>query len=81
MSLDIPFYRTTYKSAGTAKISGSRTRHPILWVGLWVGNFAGREFWGTLLCVGSDLQDPTRQNGKQFLARIMLPKNIDCGSL
>jgi hypothetical protein len=28
--------RTT--SAGTAKVRGSRTRHRILWVGLWVGN-------------------------------------------
>src|SRR3984957_12484800 len=28
---------TTYKTAGTAKIRGSRTRHRMLWVGLWVG--------------------------------------------
>ena len=28
---------TTYKTAGTAKLHGSRTRHRILWVGLWVG--------------------------------------------
>ena len=27
---------TTYKTAGTAKIRGSRTRHRSLWVGLWV---------------------------------------------
>ena len=31
-------FTTTYKSAGTAKVRGSRTRHRILWVGLWVGN-------------------------------------------
>jgi predicted transcriptional regulator len=28
---------TTYKTAGTAKVRGSRTRHHTLWVGLWVG--------------------------------------------
>ena len=28
---------TTYKTAGTAKLSGSRTRHLMLWVELWVG--------------------------------------------
>jgi hypothetical protein len=26
----------TYNTAGTAKIPASRTRHPFLWVGLWV---------------------------------------------
>jgi predicted nuclease of predicted toxin-antitoxin system len=30
-------FTTTYKTAGTAKLRGSRTRHRILWVGLWVG--------------------------------------------
>ena len=30
-------FTTTYKTAGTAKLRGSRTRHCILWVGLWVG--------------------------------------------
>src|SRR5258705_1843279 len=34
--LDSPFYRT-YKTAGTAKLRGSRTRHLMLWIGLWVG--------------------------------------------
>jgi hypothetical protein len=29
---------TTYKPAGTAKVRGSRARHRILWVGLWVEN-------------------------------------------
>ena len=28
----------TYKTAGTAKIPGSRARQPTLWVGLWVGS-------------------------------------------
>jgi hypothetical protein len=31
----------TYKTAGTAKVRGSRTRHHTLWVGLWVGNKHG----------------------------------------
>jgi hypothetical protein len=31
-------FTTTYKTAGTAKVRGSRIRHRILWVGLWVGN-------------------------------------------
>jgi hypothetical protein len=31
-------FTTTYNNAGTAKIPVSRTRHRILWVGLWVGN-------------------------------------------
>ena len=26
-----------YKTAGTAKVRGSRTRHRNLWVGVWVG--------------------------------------------
>jgi hypothetical protein len=30
-------FTTTYKTAGTAKLRGSRTRHRMLWVGLWVG--------------------------------------------
>ena len=30
-------FTTTYKTAGTAKIRGSRTSHRMLWVGLWVG--------------------------------------------
>lgn len=30
-------FTTTYKTAGTANIRGSRTRHRMLWVGLWVG--------------------------------------------
>ena len=30
-------FTTTYKTAGTAKVRGSRIRHRILWVGLWVG--------------------------------------------
>ena len=29
-------FTTTYKTAGTAKLRGSRTRHHSLWVGLWV---------------------------------------------
>jgi hypothetical protein len=29
-------FTTTYKTAGTAKIRGNRTRHHSLWVGLWV---------------------------------------------
>jgi hypothetical protein len=31
-------FTTTYKHAGTAKVRGSRARHRILWVGLWVEN-------------------------------------------
>jgi len=31
-------FTTTYKTAGTAKVRGSRARHRILWVGLWVEN-------------------------------------------
>jgi hypothetical protein len=31
----------TYKTAGTAKVRGSRTRHHTLWVGVWVGNNHG----------------------------------------
>jgi hypothetical protein len=36
----VPFigFATTYKTAGTAKVRGSRTRHIPLWVELWVGN-------------------------------------------
>jgi len=34
-------FTTTYKTAGTAKIRGSRTRHRMLWVGLWVGKLPG----------------------------------------
>ena len=30
-------FTTTYKTAGTAKLRGSRARHRMLWVGLWVG--------------------------------------------
>ena len=30
-------FTITYKTAGTAKLRGSRTRHHMLWVGLWVG--------------------------------------------
>jgi hypothetical protein len=30
-------FTTTYKTAGTAEVRGSHTRHRILWVGLWVG--------------------------------------------
>jgi hypothetical protein len=30
-------FTTTYKAAGTAKVRGSRIRHCLLWVGLWVG--------------------------------------------
>ncbi len=30
-------FTITYKTAGTAKVRGSRIRHRILWVGLWVG--------------------------------------------
>src|ERR1700730_5536227 len=33
---------TTYKTAGTAKARGSRIRHRILWVGLWVENLLPR---------------------------------------
>jgi hypothetical protein len=33
---------TTYNNAGTAKIPVSRTRHRILWVGLWVENLFPR---------------------------------------
>src|ERR1700704_1359886 len=33
-------FTTTYKTAGTAKIRGSHTRHRLLWVGLWVGKSA-----------------------------------------
>jgi hypothetical protein len=33
-------FTTTYKTAGTAKVPLSRTRHQDLWVGLWVGNSA-----------------------------------------
>ena len=32
-------FTTTYKTAGTAKVRGSRIRHRFLWVGLWVGIF------------------------------------------
>src|SRR6516225_1353310 len=28
---------TTYRTAGTAKTPESRTRQPVVWVGLWVG--------------------------------------------
>jgi len=35
-------FTTTYKTAGTAKVRGSRIRHRFLWVGLWVGIFAIR---------------------------------------
>ena len=31
-------FTTTYKTAGTAKVRGSRARHRILWVRLWVEN-------------------------------------------
>ena len=31
-------FTTTYKTAGTAKVRGSHTRHQVVWVGLWVGN-------------------------------------------
>jgi len=31
-------FTTTYKNAGTAKIPVRRTRHHVLWVGLWVGD-------------------------------------------
>jgi len=34
-------FTTTYKTAGTAKLRGSRTRHRVLWVGLWVGKSPG----------------------------------------
>src|SRR5271165_294389 len=30
-------FTRTYNTAGTAKLRGSRTRHLMLWVGLWVG--------------------------------------------
>src|ERR1700730_8464987 len=33
---------TAYKTAGTAKARGSRIRHRILWVGLWVENLLPR---------------------------------------
>jgi hypothetical protein len=33
-------FTTTYNNAGTAKIPVSRTRHHLLWVGLWVGKSA-----------------------------------------
>jgi hypothetical protein len=36
-------FLTTYKTAGTAKVRGSRLRHVILWVRLWVGNFGPRD--------------------------------------
>jgi hypothetical protein len=39
VNLNVLGFSTTYKTAGTAKIRGSRTRHRILWVGLWVGIF------------------------------------------
>jgi hypothetical protein len=39
-------FTKTYKTAGTAKIRGSRTRHRMLWVGLWVGRV--HEFCGNL---------------------------------
>jgi len=35
-------FTTTYKTAGTAKVRGSRIRHRILWVGLWVENLTPR---------------------------------------
>jgi hypothetical protein len=35
-------FTTTYKTAGTAKLSASQIRHPKLWVGLWVENFNPR---------------------------------------
>jgi hypothetical protein len=35
-------FTTTYNNAGTAKVRGSRTRHRILWVGLWVENLFPR---------------------------------------
>jgi hypothetical protein len=38
VKLAVSGFTTTYKSAGTAKVRGSRTRHPMLWVELWVGN-------------------------------------------
>jgi len=31
-------FTTTYNTAGTAKVRGSRVRQQVLWVGLWVGN-------------------------------------------
>ncbi len=39
VNLNVLGFSTTYKTAGTAKIRGSRTRHRILWVGLWSWNF------------------------------------------
>src|SRR5208282_5233399 len=35
-------FTTTYNTAGTAKVRGSRARHRILWVGLWVENSVSR---------------------------------------
>ena len=38
MNLIVLDFSTTYKTAGTAKVRESRTRHIVLWVRLWVGN-------------------------------------------
>ena len=37
VNLNLLGFSTTYKTAGTAKVRGSRIRHHFLWVGLWVG--------------------------------------------
>ena len=38
VNLSLLGFTTTYETAGTAEVRGSRARHQILWVGLWVGN-------------------------------------------
>ena len=44
-------FTTTYKTAGTAKLRVSRTRHRTLWVRLWVGVLENA--WQAEIC-GSD---------------------------
>ena len=37
VNLSVLAFSTTYQTAGTAKVRGSRERYQILWAGLWVG--------------------------------------------
>ena len=83
-NIDIEFIRvarlgftTTYKTAGTAKIRGSRTRHRMLWVGkspcvLWQSTFS---FPGTSFIRRDHPETAVWKTAIPRLKRRVLPKS------
>ena len=58
-------FSTTYNTAGTAKVRGSRARQQQLWVGLWVGIMHTHSH--CFICSGSLESDALLAHGKKQL--------------